>query len=199
MDALELMLEAIHLTPYKFAQDVFLGLDVAANHFYDNGNYTIKDRAQPYSKNELIAYYHQLNREYRLFSLEDGLEEEDWSGWSKLTEEIGSNTLIVGDDLLTTNKDRVKKAIQEKSCNTILIKPNQIGTISETVEVVKLVKENNWKTIVSHRSGETNDTFIADFAVGIKADYTKFGAPARGERIAKYNRLLAIEQELNLT
>ena len=199
MDALELMLEAIHLTPYKFAQDVFLGLDVAANHFYDNGNYTIKDRAQPYSKNELIAYYHQLNREYRLFSLEDGLEEEDWSGWSKLTEEIGSNTLIVGDDLLTTNKDRVKKAIQEKSCNTILIKPNQIWTISETVEVVKLVKENNWKTIVSHRSGETNDTFIADFAVGIKADYTKFGAPARGERIAKYNRLLAIEQELNLT
>ena len=198
MDALELILEAARLTPYQFAQDVFLGLDVAANFFHNNNHYTIKDRAQPYSKEELIAYYLQLNREYRLFSLEDALEEEDWSGWKKLTEDIGDNTLVVGDDLLTTNKERVKKAIQEKACNTILIKPNQIGTISETVEVVKLVKDHNWKTIVSHRSGETNDTFIADFAVGIKADYTKFGAPARGERIAKYNRLLAIEEELNL-
>jgi len=199
MDALELILEAIRLTPYQFAKDVFLGLDVAANFFYKNDRYTIKDRAQPYSKEELIAYYLQLNREYRLFSLEDGLEEEDWSGWTKLTEDLGSNTLIVGDDLLTTNKQRVKKAIQEKSCNTILIKPNQIGTISETIEVIKLVKDHGWKTIVSHRSGETNDTFIADFAAGIKADYTKFGAPARGERIAKYNRLLAIEEELNLS
>ncbi|MFH1280387.1 MAG: phosphopyruvate hydratase [Candidatus Beckwithbacteria bacterium] len=199
MDALEVILEAIRLTPYQFAKDVFLGLDVAANFFYNNDSYIIKDRAQPYSKADLIAYYLQLNREYQLFSLEDGLEEEDWSGWAKLTESIGADTLIVGDDLLTTNKDRIKKAIQEKSCNTILIKPNQIGTISETIEVIKLVKDNNWKTIVSHRSGETNDTFIADFAVGIKADYTKFGAPARGERIAKYNRLLAIEQELNLS
>ncbi|MEA3355686.1 MAG: phosphopyruvate hydratase [Patescibacteria group bacterium] len=198
MDALEIILEAIHNTPYQFAKDVFLGLDVAANFFFRNDHYTIKDRAQPYSKKELIAYYLQLNKEYRLFSLEDGLDEEDWNGWAKLTESIGTNTLIVGDDLLTTNKQRVKKAIEEKSCNAILVKPNQIGTISETIEVIQLCKKNNWKIIVSHRSGETNDTFIADFAVGIKADYTKFGAPARGERIAKYNRLLAIEQELNL-
>ena len=117
-------------------------------------------------------------------------------GWAKLTSDLKANTLIVGDDLLTTNKSRVAKAIEKKACNAILVKPNQIGTISETIEVIKLCKENNWKTIVSHRSGETNDTFIADFAVGIGADYTKFGAPARGERISKYNRLLAIEQEL---
>ena len=196
LDALEVILEAINSTQYQFAQDVFVGLDVAANHFYKNGSYQIKDRAQPYSKEEFIAYYQQLNREYRLFSLEDGLHEDDWDGWATLTLDIGANTLIIGDDLLTTNKTRVEKAIQKKSCNSILIKPNQIGTISETVEVVKLCKDNRWQVVVSHRSGETNDTFIADFAVGIGANYTKFGAPSRGERISKYNRLLAIEQEL---
>ncbi len=196
LDALEVILEAIRGTNYKFTQDVFLGLDVAASYFYKNGQYQIKDRAQPYNKDELIAYYSQLNREYRLFSLEDGLHEDDWEGWSKLTYELGNNTLIVGDDLLSTNKQRVQKAIQKKSCNAILIKPNQIGTISETVDVIKVCKDSHWKIIVSHRSGETNDTFIADFAVGVAADYTKFGAPSRGERISKYNRLLAIEQEL---
>lgn len=196
LDALEVILEAIHNTQHKFAQDVFLGLDVAANHFYNNGSYHIKDRAQPYSKAEFIAYYQQLNREYRLFSLEDGLHEDDWNGWTQLTSDLGLNTLIIGDDLLTTNKIRVQKAIEKKACNAILIKPNQIGTISETIEVIKICKDNNWKTIVSHRSGETNDTFIADFAVGVGADFTKFGAPNRGERISKYNRLLHIEREL---
>lgn len=196
LDALEVILEAIQSTNYQFAKDVFLGLDVASNYFYQNGQYQIKDRAQPFNQTEMIAYYSQLNQEYHLFSLEDGLQEDDWDGWSKLTAELGSNTLIVGDDLITTNKERLKKAIEKKSCNTVLIKPNQIGTISETIEVIKLTKANHWKTIVSHRSGETNDTFIADFAVGVGADFTKFGAPARGERISKYNRLLAIEQEL---
>jgi enolase len=196
LDALEVILEAIKATKYQFTKDVFLGLDVASNHFYTNGQYQIKDRAQPFNREEFIAYYIQLNKEYHLFSLEDGLHEDDWDGWAKLTSDLKANTLIVGDDLLTTNKSRVAKAIEKKACNAILVKPNQIGTISETIEVIKLCKENNWKTIVSHRSGETNDTFIADFAVGIGADYTKFGAPARGERISKYNRLLAIEQEL---
>lgn len=196
LDALEIILESIQATKYEFTKDVFLGLDVASNHFYLNGQYQIKDRAQPFNQEELIAYYLQLNKEYHLFSLEDGLHEDDFDGWAKLTSEMGRNTIVVGDDLLTTNKDRVKKAIEKKSCNAILVKPNQIGTISETIEVVKFCKENNWKIIVSHRSGETNDTFIADFAVGVGADYTKFGAPARGERISKYNRLLAIEQEL---
>ncbi len=198
LDALEVILEAINSTTYKFAKDVFVGLDVAANHFYKNGQYQIKDRAQPYNQEELIAYYLQLNREYRIFSLEDGLHEDDWDGWSKLTYELGGQSLIVGDDLLVTNKVRVQRGIQKIACNAFLIKPNQIGTISETIEVVKLCQLSKWKIIVSHRSGETNDTFIADFAVGIGADYTKFGAPARGERIAKYNRLLAIEQELKL-
>jgi len=197
MDALEVILEAVNQTEHKFAQDVFLGLDVAASWFYKNGRYQIKDRAQPYNRDELIAYYLQLNREYRLFSLEDALEADDWNGWAKLTSDLSSDTLIVGDDLLITNKLRVQKAIDKKACNAILIKPNQIGTISETIEVIKICRQAGWKIIVSHRSGETNDSFIADFAVGTGADYTKFGAPARGERVVKYNRLLAIESQLN--
>jgi len=197
LDALEVILEAINQTEHKFAQDVFLGLDVAASWFYKNKQYQIKDRAQPYNTKELIAYYIQLNREYRLFSLEDPLEENDWDGWAKLTADLSSDTLIVGDDLLSTNKNRVQKAIEKKACNAILVKPNQIGTISETIEVIKVCRQAGWKIIVSHRSGETNDTFIADFAVGVGANYTKFGAPARGERVAKYNRLLAIESQLN--
>jgi len=196
MDALEIILETINSTQYQFTKDVFLGLDVAASFFFTNGQYQIKDRAQPYNKDELIAYYTQLNQEYRLVSLEDPLQEDDWEGWTKLTRDIGSNTIIVGDDLLTSNKKRAQKAIQEKACNAILVKPNQIGTVSETIEVIKLCRQANWNIIVSHRSGETNDTFIADFAVGVAADYTKFGAPARGERVAKYNRLLTIESEL---
>jgi len=196
LDALSAILDAVKLAHLKFTRDVFLGLDVAAHFFFKNGRYQIKDRAQPFSRDELIAYYQELNREFHLFSLEDPLDQDDWQGWSKLTEEIGSTTLVVGDDLLATNKDRVKKASQVKACNAILVKPNQIGTVSETVEVVKYCRERGWKIIVSHRSGETNDTFIADLAVGLGADFTKFGAPARGERIAKYNRLLAIEEEI---
>ena len=196
LDALEIIMETINQTSYGFAKDVFVGLDTASDFFYKNGHYQIKDRAQPFNREELIAYYETLQRQYRLFSLEDGLEEEDWEGWQKLTESLGSQTLIVGDDLLTTNLKRVKTAISKKACNAILVKPNQIGTISETIEVIKLCRSVGWKVIVSHRSGETNDTFIADFAVGVGADYTKFGAPARGERVAKYNRLLAIESQL---
>lgn len=197
LDALEVILETINQSPYKFAQDIFLGLDVAADFFFINGQYQIKDRAQPYSRDELIDYYQQLNREYHLFSLEDPLSAEDWNGWQKLNNELSSTTLIIGDDLLCTNKNRIVKAIDAKACNAILIKPNQVGTISETIEVIKLCRKQDWKVIVSHRSGETNDDFIADFAVGVAADYTKFGAPARGERIVKYNRLLIIESELN--
>lgn len=196
LDALEMIMETINQTDFVFAKDVFLGLDTAASFFYKNGHYQIKDRAQPFSREEMIAYYADLQRQYRLFSLEDGLDEEDWEGWQKMTADLGSITLVVGDDLLTTNLARVKTAIAKKSCNAILIKPNQIGTISETIEVIKLARSVNWKVIVSHRSGETNDNFIADFAVGVGADYTKFGAPARGERVAKYNRLLEIEAQL---
>ena len=196
LDALEAIMEAITRTAYRFSQDVFLGLDLAASNFFKNNRYTIKDRAQPFSTQDMIAYFEELKRNYHIFSLEDPLQEDDWAGWQELTSLLSSTTVIVGDDLLATNKDRVRKAIDMKACNAILVKPNQIGTISETVEVINLARTAGWKIIVSHRSGETNDEFIADFAVGLAADYTKFGAPVRGERVAKYNRLLAIEAEI---
>ncbi|MCH7951849.1 phosphopyruvate hydratase [Patescibacteria group bacterium] len=195
-DALELIIEAIRTTDYKYGEDVFLGLDVAASHFYKGGKYKIKDRKEPFSTKDFIDYYKDLNEQYRLYSLEDPLYEDDWKGWSELTREIGANTVIIGDDILTTNKERTLKGIEEKSCTGILAKPNQIGTISQAVEVISIAKDANWQIIVSHRSGETNDDFIADFAVGVGAHYAKFGAPARGERVAKYNRLLKIESEI---
>ena len=196
MDALEAIMEAISRTPHQFAQDVFIGLDVAASHFFDNGHYTIKDRSQSFTAKEFLSYYEELGKNYHLFSLEDPLQEDDWQSWQELTALVGHTTLIVGDDLLATNKDRLRKAIDIKACTAILVKPNQIGTISETIEVINIARQTNFKVIVSHRSGETTDDFIADFAVGLEADYTKFGAPVRGERIAKYNRLLVIEQEI---
>ncbi len=194
-DALELLMEAIKGANYRYNFDVFLGLDVAASSFYKNEKYQIKDRASPMQTDDLVNFYKELNQQYPLYSLEDGFDEDDWDGWIKITQALPS-TMIIGDDLLATNKHRVEEAIKKKACNAILVKPNQIGTISETIYVVMKAREANWKVIVSHRSGETNDDFIADFAVGINADFTKFGAPARGERVAKYNRLLAIEKEL---
>lgn len=194
-DALELLIEAIKRANYTFNQDVFLGLDVAAGFFYKNGKYQIRDRTMPMETEDLINFYKELNKQYPLFILEDGFYEDDWDGWIKITQQL-PETIIVGDDLLATNKHRVEEAIKKKACNAVLVKPNQIGTISETVYVVMKARDADWKVIVSHRSGETNDDFIADFAVGVNADYTKFGAPARGERVAKYNRLLAIETEI---
>lgn len=198
-DALEIDIEAIKEAGYLIGQDFFLGLDVAANNIYKNGSYSIKDRANILKSEELVSYYETINDEYRLTYLEDPFEEGDWTSWKELTAKIGSKTMVVGDDLLVTNAELVKKAIEEKACNAILIKPNQIGTITETLQVIKIARSAGWKIIVSHRSGETNDWFIADFAVGVKADYVKFGAPARGERVAKYNRLLTIEQELSFS
>jgi len=196
MDALEVVVQAIKESPYEFKKDVFLGLDVAATTFYKQGQYAIRDRTQPMGTDDFIEYYRDLCQQYPLQLLEDPLAEDDWGGWKKLNSELPDSTMIVGDDLLCTNQARVTKALQEKTCDAILIKPNQIGTISETIQVIKAAKEAKWKVIVSHRSGETNDDFIADFAVGVGADFTKFGAPARGERVAKYNRLLKIETEL---
>src|SRR5258708_4327021 len=199
VDALELLLEAMKRTPYAFGQDLFFGLDVAANTIYKGNKYVIRDRQQPFSSADLIEYYKDLNQKYHIFSIEDPFAEDDWEAWKSLTEQISDHVVIVGDDLLTTNKERLARAIKEKSCTAILIKPNQIGTISETVEVIKIAKDAKFQIIVSHRSGETNDDFIADFAVGMGANYTKFGAPIRGERVAKYNRLLAIDASLNTT
>ena len=197
VDALKLIAEAIDSAHYQLGLDVFLSLDVAATELKKEGSYRIKDRPIPLSSDEFIEFFTSLNNEYHLLSIEDPLAEDDWDDWKKLTEKIGKETIVVGDDLITTNLERLKKATKEKACNGVIIKPNQVGTISETIDVAKYAKEANFKIVVSHRSGETNDDFIADFAVAIGADYAKFGAPARGERVAKYNRLLEIEHELS--
>ena len=196
-DALGINVEAINSAGFQIGQDFFLGLDVAASHFYKDGSYSIKDRSNSLNSGSLTSFFEDLSKEYRLILLEDPLQEEDRSGWTEVTSKLGDHMMIVGDDLIVTNPERVKKAAQSKACNTALIKPNQIGTVSETLEVIKLARQFGWKIIVSHRSGETNDFFIADFAVGVKSDFVKFGAPARGERVAKYNRLLSIETELS--
>lgn len=198
MDALEVLVETIKSTRYEVGKDLFLGLDSAASTFYVGGGYKIRDKTSIIDEQAMVDYYVSLNDQYHLAILEDPLHEDAWNGWKSLTEKIGSQTVIVGDDLLVTNLERLKKAIYEKACNGILIKPNQVGTITETIDVVKAAKEAGMKVVVSHRSGETNDWFIADFAVGIGADYIKFGAPARGERVAKYNRLLSIDAELSI-
>ena len=197
VDALKLIAEAIDSAHYQLGLDVFLSLDVAATELKKEGSYRIKDRPIPLNSDEFIEFFTSLNNEYHLLSIEDPLAEDDWDDWKKLTEKIGKETIVVGDDLIATNLERLKKAKKEKACNGVIIKPNQAGTISETIDVAKYAKEANFKIVVSHRSGETNDDFIADFAVAIGADYAKFGAPARGERVAKYNRLLEIEHELS--
>jgi len=195
-DALAIIQEAIKGSPYTYGLDVYLGLDVAASHFFKGKTYEIRDRQQPYSTNDFISYLQELQETYNLLLLEDVLDEDDWSAWISLTKTIGSQVLIVGDDLLVTNKKKLEQAIKEKACSAILLKPNQVGSLSEFLDVVALAKQHDFKCIVSHRSGETTDTWIADLAVGIAADYVKFGAPARGERIVKYNRLSQIADEL---
>lgn len=195
-DALEINIEAINTSGYQVGQDFFLGIDTAAGTFFRDGNYSIKDRSSPMTSSAFISFFEALNKQYRLVLIEDPLQEDDWNGWVEMVQKLGNKLLVVGDDLLATNPERVKRAIELKACNAILVKPNQIGTITETLEVIKLARSAGWRIIVSHRSGETNDWFIADFAVGVRADFVKFGAPARGERVAKYNRLLSIEAEL---
>lgn len=198
-DALEILVETIKQSSYILGQDVFLGLDVAANSLYNNGKYSIRDKSAPLDELSLIDYYRELNATYHLEVLEDPLYEDAWTGWAKLFTSLDSQISIVGDDLLVTNPKRIDKAIAEKACNTVLVKPNQIGTITEAINVVKKARDANWKVVVSHRSGETTDSLLADFAVGVGSDYVKCGAPARGERVVKYNRFSAIEAEMNLS
>ncbi len=195
-DVFEIMMETIKTSQYTFAQDLFFGVDVSAATLFENGKYKLKDKSQPYTSEELLELYKQMRNMYHVFCIEDPYQEDDVSSWQKITQELGETTKIIGDSFLATNKAKIEKAIQEKSCNTVLIKPNQTGTISETIEVIKLARQAGWQVIMSHRSGETNDDFIADFAVGTGADYTKFGPTNRGERIAKYNRLLQIDFEI---
>lgn len=197
MDAFKIMEEAINAAGYNLGLDVFFSLDAAANNLKRGGSYQIRDRPTALTASDFVDFYITLNEQYHPISIEDPLAEDEWDDWANLTSKMGEKTLIVGDDLIATNLDRLNKAISKKAANAVVIKPNQVGTITETIKVVKAAKNANFKIIVSHRSGETNDDFIADFAVGVSADYVKFGAPARGERVAKYNRLLGIEHELS--
>lgn len=193
-EALELIVEAIKDANYKPGEDVLLALDIAASELYDNGYYNIEGKKLNIS--ELIAYYEYLVNKYPIWSIEDPVDENDWNGFKLITERLGNKIQIVGDDLFVTNKEYLQKGIDNKCGNAILIKVNQIGTITETLETIELAKKNNYKTIISHRSGETEDTTLADVAVATNAGQIKTGAPCRTDRVAKYNRLLNIENEL---
>ena len=197
LDALKLLEDAIGRAGYKLGLDVFFSIDVAASNIKKGSSYKLKDKPVALDANDLLDFFVSLNEQYHLLSLEDPFSEDDWDHWKKITDKLGKDTLIIGDDLIATNRERLLRAISQKACNALIIKPNQVGTITETLETIKAAKANGVKIVASHRSGETNDDFIVDFAVGVGAEYVKFGAPARGERVAKYNRLLEIEHELS--
>lgn len=193
MEAFALLKQAVASVNLRVGFDLFFGLDAAANHLYRDGHYYIKDKAMSFSSADLTAYYETLNKEYGLLYIEDPFFEDDWNAWANLSAKISHDTMVVGDDITATNPYRLQMAIDKKAITGIIIKPNQIGTVLEALAVVEVARAAGLKIIVSHRSGETNDSFIADFAVAVSADYVKFGAPVRGERVAKYNRLLQIE------
>jgi enolase len=195
-DALELILAAIGRAGYRAGQDLFIALDPAASTFYQDGKYVLSREGVTLTPAEMIDYYAKLVSDYPVISIEDGLAEDDWANWSLLTARLGKKTQTVGDDLYATNMNRLKKGIAQKASNSILIKFNQIGTLTETMAVIRRAQETGWTTIISHRSGETEDTTIADLAVACNSQFIKSGAPCRGERLAKYNRLLRIEEEL---
>jgi enolase len=197
-EALDLIMTAIEGAGYSPGDQVALCLDIAATEFYSNSIYRLDGMNEKFSSNEMIGYIKDLCRKYPITSVEDGLDEDDWSGWTKLTESLGSEVQLVGDDLFVTNPDRIERGIKEKSANAVLIKVNQIGTLFETFESVKTSVSNNFNTVISHRSGETEDTFIADLAVSLASGQIKTGAPSRSDRVAKYNRLLMIESESGL-
>ena len=192
--ALDLILQAIELAGFKAGSDIGLAMDVAATEFFENGKY--KFEGKELTAEQMITYYRELVAAYPLLSIEDPLDEDDWDGWANLTAQLGDKIQIVGDDLFVTNPERLQRGIESKSANALLVKVNQIGTLSETIAAVTLAHNNNFKSMMSHRSGETEDTTIADLAVALNCGQIKTGAPARSERVAKYNQLLRIEEEL---
>ena len=192
--ALDLILQAIELAGFKAGSDIGLAMDVAATEFFENGKY--KFEGKELTTEQMITYYRDLVAAYPLLSIEDPLDEDDWDGWTNLTAQLGDKIQIVGDDLFVTNPERLQRGIESKSANALLVKVNQIGTLSETIAAVTLAHNNNFKSMMSHRSGETEDTTIADLAVALNCGQIKTGAPARSERVAKYNQLLRIEEEL---
>ena len=194
--ALDLILVAIESAGFKAGSQIALAMDVAATEFFDNGKYKFEGKS--ITSDQMITYYSDLVSNYPLVSIEDPLDEDDWSGWTTLTAELGQKIQIVGDDLFVTNPERLEKGIKSKTANALLVKVNQIGSLTETIDAVTMAHANNYKSMMSHRSGETEDTTIADLAVALNCGQIKTGAPARSERVAKYNQLLRIEEELAL-
>jgi enolase len=195
-EALEVIIAAIEGAGYKPGVDICLGMDPASSEFYDNGKYVLAREGRSLTSGEMIDLYEQWLGEYPIISIEDGLAEDDWDGWAQMRQRLGNRVQLVGDDLFVTNTARLQRGIAERSANSILIKLNQIGTLSETLAAIEMAKRASFTAVVSHRSGETEDTTIADLVVATNAGQIKTGAPARSERVAKYNRLLAIEDEL---
>lgn len=197
-EALELIILAGQKAGYKIGQNFFLGTDVGSSELYDTKKkkYYFSLDNKFLTSSELIKMYQDWFKKYKIFFVEDGLAEDDWTGWKELTKKIGKDVLLIGDDLFVTNKNRLRKGINQKIANAVLIKPNQAGTLSETIETVKMAQKNNYKIMISHRSGETSDDFIADLAVAVSAEFIKSGSLSRSERLAKYNRLLEIEENL---
>lgn len=193
---LQVIMAAIKEAGFEPGKNVFLGLDVAASEFFSHGQYYFLSKKQGQSSDKMIAAYSQWTKKYPLISIEDGLAEDDWEGWNKMTKKMGKDTILVGDDLFVTNTERLDRGIKEGVANAILIKLNQIGSVTETIETIKLAQKNNYKVAVSHRSGETSDTFIADLAVAVNAEFIKTGSLSRSERVEKYNRLMEIEEEV---
>lgn len=197
VEPLEVISQAIEKAGYKLGEEIALALDVASSELVDeNFNYHLKGENKILDSHELVAYYKELVAKYPIVSIEDGLSEDDWEGWAFLSKELGRQIQLVGDDLFVTNASHLQKGIEKNIANAILIKPNQIGTISETLETIRLAKHHAYQCVMSHRSGESEDSFIADFAVALNTGEIKTGSTARSERIAKYNRLLEIEHEL---
>jgi len=195
-EALEVIVAAIEAAGYKPGVDIFLGMDPAASEFYQDGKYVLAREGRTLTSSEMVDLYEQWLNDYPIITIEDGLAEDDWEGWAQLRQRLGHRVQLVGDDLFVTNTERLKRGIQEHSANSILIKLNQIGTLTETLAAIEMAKCAAFTAVVSHRSGETEDTTIADLVVATNAGQIKTGAPARSERVAKYNRLLAIEDEL---
>ncbi len=195
-EALQTIAEAIEKAGFTLGEDVVIALDVAATELHKDGKYELAGEGKTFNVDELIDYYAMLVEKYHIISIEDGLDEEDWEGWKKLTDRLGDKIQLVGDDLFVTNTERLQRGIDEKISNSILIKLNQIGTVTETLNAIALARENHMTAVISHRSGETEDTFIADLAVATNAGQIKTGAPSRTDRVAKYNQLIRLEDEL---
>lgn len=195
-EALEVIVAAIESAGYKPGVDIFLGMDPAASELYENGKYVLAREGRTLTSSEMVDLYEQWLNEYPIISIEDGLAEDDWTGWTELCQRLGKRVQLVGDDLFVTNTARLKRGIQEHVANSILIKLNQIGSLTETMAAIEMAKCAAFTAVISHRSGETEDTTIADLVVAMNAGQIKTGAPARSERVAKYNRLLVIEEEL---